>query len=126
MHGYQQSKLGDILLARQFPKEFPNLEACSVHPGVVQTNLGQHLSFMDIWRFVYKMILDPRNADRPVSPEVGARTQVMCAVADNVVNGDYYAFGKLENTDLADAAKNDEDATNLYDYCDKATKDFQI
>jgi NAD(P)-dependent dehydrogenase (short-subunit alcohol dehydrogenase family) len=124
-HRYQQSKLGDILLAKQFAKEFPNMKACSVHPGVVQTNLGKHLSFMDIWRFVYNAIVNYSKAEKPVPPEVGARTQVMCATMDNIENGAYYAFGKKETLLLAESAKNTEDAKKLYDYCDEVTRGFQ-
>lgn len=124
-HRYQQSKLGDILLAKQFPKEFPKLQACAVHPGVVQTNLGKHLSVMDMLRFVYKLIVDYSNAEKPVTPEVGARTQVMCAVMEKVEDGGYYAFGKQEMVHLSDAAKNEEDAKKLYDFCDQVTKEFQ-
>jgi NAD(P)-dependent dehydrogenase (short-subunit alcohol dehydrogenase family) len=125
-HRYQQSKLGDILLAKQFAKEFPPMEACSVHPGVVKTNLGKHLSFMDIWRFVYNAIVNYSSAEKPVSPEVGARTQVMCATVDKINNnGSYYAFGREETVLLAECAKNAEDAKKLYYYCDDVTKEFQ-
>ncbi len=42
---YQQSKLGDILLAKQFAVEYPHLKGCAVHPGVVRTILARNNSF---------------------------------------------------------------------------------
>lgn len=41
---YQQAKLGDILLAKQFAEQYPHLMAVSVHPGGVKTDLGRHMT----------------------------------------------------------------------------------
>jgi len=117
---YQQSKLGAILLAKQFPLEHPGLTACSVHPGIVQTNLSRHTSIWSLLKFVVAM---PLGGERSVSAEVGARTQTMCAVTPELQEGAYYVGCKPSET--AECAQNMDDAKRLYDYCDKATRSFQ-
>ena len=117
---YQQSKLGAILLAKQFPLEYPGLEACSVHPGIVQTNLGRHTS---IWSFLKFAVAMPFGGERPVKAEVGARTQTMCAVTTALETGAYYV--DCAPSETAECAQNMDDAKRLYDYCDDATSAFQ-
>lgn len=120
---YQQSKLGNILLAKQFLVEFDHLEGCAVHPGVVRTNLGRHMSMWTMAKYVWAAI---RGKGSPVlTPARGARTQTLCAVmpSEAPTQGAYYADCVVDRE--ADAAKNMEDAKRLYDYCDAATKAFQ-
>lgn len=119
---YQQSKLGDILLAKHFPVEFQGLAACAVHPGIVMTNVSRHLSIRSRLKFVLAML---RGAERPASPEQGARTQTMCAVipGNELISGAYYAYGSV--AEEAKAAKNADDAKRLYDYCNEKTQPFQ-
>ncbi|MEO0338233.1 MAG: SDR family NAD(P)-dependent oxidoreductase [Bacteroidota bacterium] len=119
---YQQSKLGNILLAKQFYKSYPHLEAASVHPGVVSTNLGRNFTTMQ------KLLLILRNPFllmNILKPEEGAATQVMVATlpSDQIQNGAYYADCKV--TQEAESATNMEDAQKLFDYCEKVTKNYQ-
>jgi NAD(P)-dependent dehydrogenase (short-subunit alcohol dehydrogenase family) len=119
---YQQSKLGDILLAKQFPVEYNHLKACAVHPGIVMTNVGRHVSTWTRLKFVFAFL---SGAERVVPPEQGARTQTLCAVMpeDELVSGAHYANGTV--SEEAESAKNMEDAKKLYDYCDEVTRPFQ-
>ncbi len=120
---YQQSKLGDILLAKQFPVEYEHLKACAVHPGVVRTNLGRGLSIWMILRFVISGLFG--GGQPAVSPEQGARTQTLCAVMpeDELISGAYYVDCVV--SEEAVSARNMEDAKKLFDFCDLATKSFQ-
>lgn len=122
-HRYQQSKLGDILLARQFLVEFDKLEGCAVHPGVVRTNLSRHMSVWSIAKYVWFSVTG-RGA-KVLTPEQGARTQTLCAVmpSGELVAGGFYADCAVSQE--ADAAKNMDDAKALYDYRDEATRPFQ-
>ncbi|MEN0064679.1 MAG: SDR family NAD(P)-dependent oxidoreductase [Myxococcota bacterium] len=122
-HRYQQSKLGDILLAKQFPREFEHLTACAVHPGVVRTNLSRHMSMMTMLRYVWRAITG-RGAPL-LTPERGARTQTLCAVMPDeaLESGAFYADGGVAQE--ANSAKNMDDAKRLYDYCDRVTRAFQ-
>ena len=122
-HRYQQAKLGDILLAKQFAKAYPHLKTAAVHPGGVKTNLGRYMTTMQKVKFVLKM---PHVLWSMVEPEVGASTQVMVSILpeDELVNGAYYVDCKVAKE--AESAKNMEDAQKLFDYCEKVTKAFQV
>lgn len=119
---YQQSKLGDILLSKQFIKEFPSLRSYSVHPGVVQTNLSRHFSVWNMLKTLPKIIT---GQIKMTKPESGASTQVFCSVSsDNILeNGAYYANCYVERS--SKASNNEEDAKRLYDYCNEITNAFQ-
>ncbi len=119
---YQQSKLGDILLAKQFDMLYPHLRAYSVHPGVVKTNLGRHMS---IGKKLAFMIKNPVAIMTMKEPEEGAMTQVMVAILpeSDLHNGAYYADCKV--SEETESARNMEDAKMLFDYCDNVTKSFQ-
>ncbi len=116
---YQQSKLGAILLAKQFAVEHPHLKTCAVHPGVVRTNLGRHMSAWLMMRYVAASLFG--RTQTMVGPDAGARTQTYCAVIppDDLENGAYYV--DCEPTAPADAAQNMQDAKQLYDYCEEVT-----
>ena len=120
---YQQSKLGDILLAKQFAVEYPHLKACAVHPGVVRTNLARNNSFWQLLKFLVAFVV---GSARLSAPDEGARTQTYCAVMpeDELVNGAYYADAAV--SEEAVAAKNMDDAKALFDYCDEVTRPFQV
>ena len=119
---YQQSKLGDILLAKYFDQSYPHLQAVSVHPGVVKTNLGRHMTLGKKLSFILK---HPFAILSMKEPEEGAATQVMVATLpeSELVGGAYYADRVV--TAEAESARNMEDARALYEYCDQATKEFQ-
>ena len=119
---YQQSKLGNILLAKQFDKQYPHLMAVSVHPGVVKTNLGRHMSLGKKLTF---MIKHPLAIMSMKEPEEGAATQVMVATLpeSQLTGGAYYADCKVTNE--AESARNLDDARKLFEFCDRVTESFQ-
>jgi len=119
---YQQSKLGNILLAKQFPIEYPHLKAVSVHPGVVKTNLSRNIAFKDKLLF---SLMNPLMVLNAKEPERGAATQVMVATMpeEQLSNGAYYADCRVSKE--VESAKNMEDAQKFFDYCSQVTKAFQ-
>ncbi len=119
---YQQSKLGNILLSKQFIQEFPGLHSYSVHPGVNQTNLSKHISLWSKLKMIPKLMT---GQIKLLKPEEGASTQVYCAVApvSALENGAYYADCQIEPSSMA--SKNAEDAKKLYGYCDHVTSAYQ-
>lgn len=50
---YQQSKLGDLILAKCF-HQFEGVECASVHPGFINTNLNRHSSLWQNVTFFFK------------------------------------------------------------------------
>jgi retinol dehydrogenase 14 len=126
---YQQSKLGNILLAKEFKKRYPNLEAVSLHPGTIYTPLYRETGIISAIKVSLSMIPAIMRGDimqvLPKVPSAGASTTITCATLPSnvLVNGAYYSNCAVgyENH----AAKNPDDACKLFDYCDEVTKEFQ-
>lgn len=71
---YQQSKLGNILLAKQFAARYPHMETASVSPGMVDTNIFRYSNPLALALFIaVKRVL------RYQTPQQGCRTHVFCA-----------------------------------------------
>lgn len=104
---YGQSKLANILHARELARRYPSILSVSVHPGRVATQL---LDDMYSRRTVVGTLMQVYDkVASPLSPEQGAYTQLWAATWPNkedIVNGAYYEpFGKL--------AHGTKDARNL-------------
>lgn len=97
IHGYRSyclSKLGNVIHARALAAQVEGVEAVSLHPGRVLT---------DVWRPV-PILVDPGFLGRLVrgilslhlrTAVEGANTTLHCALAPAVVNGGYYADSRL-------------------------------
>jgi len=125
---YQQAKLGDILLAKEFDKRYSNFIAASLHPGAVGTNLARHMNLWDLLVFVFTIVpkalfSDPGKEMTFKTPDKGAATTVTVAAAEKVEPGAYY--NNCEVLEPAACAKNEEDAKAFFDFCDEVTKAFQ-
>ena len=120
---YQQSKLGDILLAKEFSRRH-EVEAVSVHPGVIRTNLSRHLSIWTLVSLVVKMFMGGRSQPFK-TPEQGEATSVYCATlpSETLVVGEYYA--DCDVAECSSPAKDMEAAAKFYDYCEECTQKFQ-
>ena len=121
---YQQSKLGNILIAKEFMTRYSNvnLESVSLHPGVIQTNLSRHMnpiliSIMKFYLWITGMSIK--------SIEQGAATTITCTVlpTSKLENGSYYMDCELKEPNIN--ATDMDDAKALFDYCDKETKQYQ-
>ena len=127
---YQQSKLGNILLAKEFHKRYgPALEAVSLHPGAIYTSLYRDTSILSAVKIALTMIpaflRGTVGEVFPKLPTAGAATTITCATmpSDELVAGAYYSNCGIGVE--SEAAKNEEDAASLFDYCDDVTKKFQ-
>ncbi|PSN71470.1 short-chain dehydrogenase/reductase [Corynespora cassiicola Philippines] len=83
---YGQSKLAQILWARQMAKLYPQFTVASIHPGVVRTNLqagatGQPRVLQFAMNAMHFMLT-------PV--EQGVRNQLWATVSKDVQSGEYY------------------------------------
>jgi NAD(P)-dependent dehydrogenase (short-subunit alcohol dehydrogenase family) len=83
---YGQSKLANVLFAKELGKRYPQLTAVSVHPGVVNTELYRSTSK---WFLVGKFI-DAARRWAYTSVQDGAKNQLWAATAEGVKNGEYY------------------------------------
>lgn len=123
---YQQSKLGNILLAREFSKRYPHLEAVSLHPGTIYTPLYRSTGLISAARLTISMIPAVLRGDLfqvfPKLPSAGAATTVLCAT-HSIEDGKYYSNCAVCPT--APCAENMDDAVTLFEFCDKRTKEYQ-
>jgi NAD(P)-dependent dehydrogenase (short-subunit alcohol dehydrogenase family) len=83
---YYQSKLANILWARQLAREYPQLTVTSVHPGLVQTQIYEESrGAPGIVRFLTRV------GKRLLTPvDQGVRNQLWAAVGAGVESGEYY------------------------------------
>ncbi|KAH7383756.1 hypothetical protein BKA66DRAFT_417435 [Pyrenochaeta sp. MPI-SDFR-AT-0127] len=112
---YGQSKLANILWAKEFARRYPQLTAPSIHPGVVHTNLATTISQSGFFiGILSKLVLGVIAVD----VRTGALNQLWASVASNVVSGEYYepvgVAGKGSKW-----TKNDELAEKLWDWTEK-------
>ena len=98
LKAYAQSKLANILFTSELAKRLngTNIRAYSLHPGVVDTNLGHGHSLYNIMRRLTVVWYIP--------PELGCQTILYCALDDKLANqsGHYYAnCTKFQNKNFA-------------------------
>lgn len=103
---YGQSKLANILFARELAKRYPKILAVSVHPGAVNTEL---------YRSVFSGWMSPLTKLKGGfdTIETGAKNQLWAGTAkrEDVANGEYYTpvamsgQGSWKSQDMALAAK---------------------
>lgn len=91
---YGQSKLANLLFARELAERHPELTSVSIHPGVIFTDLFQSLRAnvflkVGLWAYGLLFILLPGHYK---STEGGALNQTWAATAskEDMVNGAYY------------------------------------
>ncbi|KAG4433426.1 hypothetical protein IFR05_011091 [Cadophora sp. M221] len=118
---YQQSKLANLIYARDLAKRFPSITTVSLHPGVVTTAMlaGQKPSsrvFMTIENFLTGV--------SKVKEDEGVLNQVWAAAGvkkEGLVNGGYYEpVGVLCDYKLDKTAKDEELARKLWEWTEEA------
>lgn len=98
---YGQSKLANLLFARALSRRFAGTKrtANAVHPGVIATNLGRHMSVIGVF---YKV------ADALFLKNVGEGAATQCFVATHPsvadVSGEYFS-----NCNVARSTRNGQD-----------------
>ncbi|KAH7246556.1 hypothetical protein BKA59DRAFT_439180 [Fusarium tricinctum] len=106
---YYQSKLANILWTRQFAKRHPEFTVCSIHPGLVQTELVEKTTGISWFlRCVARWMM-------VTSIEEGVKNQLWGSVSDDVQSGEYYEpIGKAGV--ITSDAKDDILAEELWDW----------
>ncbi len=88
MKAYQQSKLANLMFAlelqRRLEKANHQTIAVAAHPGISNTNLGQHIP-----RILYYLVL-PFFSFMIHSPNAGAMPTLYAALGDDVKGGEYF------------------------------------
>jgi NAD(P)-dependent dehydrogenase (short-subunit alcohol dehydrogenase family) len=112
LKAYGQSKLANILFARELARRLKNtgVTVNSCHPGLVHTNLGRHMNDYNWIRPFYRAIFKPFYK----TAFEGAQTQIRLAVDKELekISGKY--FSDCEEISPSNAAQEDETAAWLW------------
>lgn len=91
---YNQSKLANVMFTRELAKrlEGSGVSVYSLHPGVINTELGRHLGDSLCAGFSSK-IIKPISWTLNKTPKAGAQTTITCAVDPDLehVTGEYFS-----------------------------------
>lgn len=119
---YGQSKLANILHAKELQDRFDSqnsdITVVSLHPGSVQTELKRHLDISATFNMFstmrnYKTAL--REASNHKNVQVGASTNVYCAVSPDIVKSAFYSNNAINTDLLNEQANNKQMAKKLYE-----------
>ncbi|CEP10541.1 hypothetical protein [Parasitella parasitica] len=123
---YGQSKLANILhakeLQRRFDTEGVDVTVTSLHPGIEQSNLVRHVSLSMAGDIIcharnYKASLD--EAMHRKSIEIGASTNVYCAVSPDVKKGGFYSNNCVNTSLLNEQSSDQVMAKRLWDISER-------
>lgn len=114
MQAYNRSKLGNIWLARQWQKRYPEHTVAIVHPGVIASNLGSGGVLANIFKKLFML-----------SSGRGSQTSLYCATQSGIQKGAYYhnVVG-LAGFPQGDPALNETRAAELYDQAEELAAPF--
>lgn len=115
---YAQSKLANILHARELGARYPEILTTSIHPGRVESNLVNVLNEMNNFYSKFQRAFDYLAG--PFTVQQGALTQLFAATwkRDEVKNGAYYVPVGKENAGSWQS-QNKELAQKLWDWTEK-------
>jgi NAD(P)-dependent dehydrogenase (short-subunit alcohol dehydrogenase family) len=116
---YGQSKLANILYARQLAERYPAITTVSIHPGVINTGLVSGLSTFN------RHFVSLSTIGRQVTVAEGTKNQLWAATTkkENIVNGMFYEpVGKVGQTTAA--SKNNKLAAELWNWTEEQLKSF--
>lgn len=89
LQAYAHSKLCNVLFTRELANQLEgtNVSCFSLHPGVVQTELGRHMSL------IQQLLVLPISKLFFLSPEGGAQTTLHCALQEGLepLSGRYFS-----------------------------------
>jgi NAD(P)-dependent dehydrogenase (short-subunit alcohol dehydrogenase family) len=117
---YGQSKLANLLYARELARRTPELTSLAVHPGVVSTGLVQDLSP------VHRFIVRATNPRGYLTPAQGAHNQLWAAFAPRAQMESGQVYGPVgQPLPLQDGPTTDDEvARKLWEWTDEALKDY--
>jgi retinol dehydrogenase-12 len=116
---YGQSKLANVLFARQLAKECPELTVSAVHPGLVQTNLQAGATGAGVLGAVMGRVVSLFK----IPVEEGALNQLWASVAKEVKSGEYYVPVGIGGS-ASSNGKDDKLAKKLWDWTARELEKF--
>jgi len=95
MKSYQHSKIANVLFTKELQRRFnkiseDGMDTCSLHPGVVATELARYITDRGTLGYVTKIFF-PIVQNLFKTPLQGAQTNISCAIDPHLVKGAYYS-----------------------------------
>ncbi|KAL6364157.1 hypothetical protein LRP88_02073 [Fusarium phalaenopsidis] len=119
---YGQSKLANILYAKELAHKYPDIRVASVNPGMVRTGLTEVMGRNNL---TYRVILSVLSPIMGVSVEEGVKAQLWACTAEDVKSGEYYSgIGKTGKR--SPHTKNHMLAEDLWDWTQKELDSFLV
>ncbi|KAJ5111441.1 hypothetical protein N7532_001976 [Penicillium argentinense] len=118
---YGQSKLANLLYARELSRRYPEIISVSVHPGMVATNMLAGSGY------ITRALIYAMSRGKVLTPDKGAYNQVWAATTsrEKIKNGMYYEpVGQLAQKKLDKTARANSLAARLWDWTDEALRAF--
>lgn len=118
---YAQSKLANLLYARELARRYPRILSVAIHPGVVATDLVGNTSVLE------KAAVYATNFGKVLRPAEGAYNQCWAAtvVREKIVGGVYYEpVGKVMESRLDAVAKDEGLARRLWEWTDEELREY--
>jgi NAD(P)-dependent dehydrogenase (short-subunit alcohol dehydrogenase family) len=119
---YGQSKLANIIYAKELARRYPTITSVSVHPGVVKTDLVGDLGCAD------KLLVYATNLWQTVEKEEGALNQLWMAAGakkGDIMNGAFYLpVGIESNATLDKNAQNVDLGKELWEWTESVLGKF--
>ncbi|KAJ1323517.1 retinol dehydrogenase 12 [Microdochium nivale] len=110
---YGQSKLANILFARELARRYPKLRAASIHPGVVRgTEMQRRATGIP---FILRILITLVRLLFTVSLHDGVQNQIWACINDDYESGEYYEPIGVPHKASADAT-DDVLAKDLWDW----------
>jgi len=112
---YAQSKLANILFTKELARrlEGSGVVTVAVHPGIVKTDLGRHLSETSLFMNMFAKSADFFNVLK--TAEMGAQTTIHCATDESIVNQNGLYFSDCRKKQPARQAEDMEAARRLWE-----------
>ncbi|KAF1829168.1 retinol dehydrogenase 14 [Decorospora gaudefroyi] len=117
---YGQSKLANLLYARELAARYPNILSFAIHPGVVKTALVTDLTWSQ------KMLVYLPNIGKMLTPEEGTYNLLWAITAkrETVKSGGFYMpVGKLSN-DKTKASEDPELKKKLWEWTEAELAEY--
>lgn len=126
---YMQSKLANVYFTKHFAKllkdeKIDNVKVCSLHPGVVRTELGRYMFESKIMETLFMIFAGPVLHLFTKNPLEGTQTSLHCCLMPfkELQSGAYYSDCKVKKETLTD--KWEAEAAKLWEWTEQAVKEF--
>lgn len=119
---YGQSKLANLLYARQLAQRYPSIKSVSIHPGYIKTDLFANTTFL--MSLPLRVMVPLEGGWTPVKQ--GPYNQLWAGTTErsNLEDGTYYApVGKIGDLQTKQS-RDDTLATKLWDWTQKELQAF--